>query len=120
MTEAMAGCQTLTIATGLRKASSGSRALIANQTVQRTGASRFAQRQIERHRRLAPVADLCVRPRYEKQLSIPLGAPSLGRAYWRLLPRRLFLSLEEDRCQHVEGVVADEHRQFEDRAPVCG
>jgi len=28
------------------------------QTVQRTGASRFAQRQIERHRRLAPVADL--------------------------------------------------------------
>ena len=33
-----------------------------NQTVQRTGASRFAQRQIERHRRLAPVADLCVRP----------------------------------------------------------
>src|SRR5438874_12514588 len=31
-----------------------------NQTVQRTGASRFAQRQIERHRRLAPVADLCV------------------------------------------------------------
>lgn len=35
----------------------------ANQTVQRTGASRFAQRQIERHRRLAPVADLCVRQR---------------------------------------------------------
>ena len=34
---------------------------IPNQTVQRTGASRFAQRQIERHRRLAPVADLCVR-----------------------------------------------------------
>ena len=30
----------------------------ANQTVQRTGASRFAQRQKERHRRLAPVADL--------------------------------------------------------------
>ena len=29
--------------------------------MQRTGASRFAQRQIERHRRLAPVADLCVR-----------------------------------------------------------
>src|SRR2546430_2172156 len=32
-----------------------------NQAVQRTGASRFAQRPIERHRRLAPVADLCVR-----------------------------------------------------------
>lgn len=30
-------------------------------TVQRTGASRFARRQIERHRRLASVADLCVR-----------------------------------------------------------
>jgi membrane protease YdiL (CAAX protease family) len=36
--------------------------LWTNQAVQRTGASRFAQRQIERHRRLAPVADLCVRP----------------------------------------------------------
>ncbi len=32
----------------------------ANQTVQRTGASRSAQRQIECHRRLAPVADLVV------------------------------------------------------------
>src|SRR5207249_1460109 len=32
----------------------------AHKAVQRTGASRFAQRQIERHRRLAPVADLCV------------------------------------------------------------
>jgi hypothetical protein len=30
-------------------------------TVQRTGASRFAQRQIKRHRRLAPVADLFVK-----------------------------------------------------------
>src|SRR5437763_1639449 len=35
---------------------------LANQTVQRTGASRVAQRQIQRHRRLAPVADLFVRP----------------------------------------------------------
>ena len=32
----------------------------SNQTVQRTGASRFAQRQIRRQGRLAPVADLCV------------------------------------------------------------
>src|ERR1041384_4647494 len=32
-----------------------------NQTVLRTEASRFAQRQIQRHRRLAPVADLGVR-----------------------------------------------------------
>ena len=32
----------------------------ANQTAQPTGASRLAQRQIERQRRLAPVADLCV------------------------------------------------------------
>ena len=31
-----------------------------NQTIQRTGASRFVQRQIQRHRRLAPVADHCV------------------------------------------------------------
>jgi len=30
------------------------------KTVQRTGASRFAQRRIQRHRRLASVADLCV------------------------------------------------------------
>ena len=41
---------------------SGNRDLMADQTVQRTGASRFAQRQIERHRRLAPVADLSVSP----------------------------------------------------------
>ena len=32
--------------------------------MQRTGASRFAQRQIDRHRRLAPVADLSVWPVY--------------------------------------------------------
>ena len=32
----------------------------ASKTVQRVGASRFAQRQIQRHRRLAPVADLVV------------------------------------------------------------
>src|SRR2546422_109979 len=38
---------------------SGSR--MAHQTVQRTGASRFAQGRTERHRRLAPVADLCGR-----------------------------------------------------------
>jgi hypothetical protein len=30
----------------------------ANQTVQRTGASRFTQKQINPQRRLAPVADL--------------------------------------------------------------
>src|SRR5216683_8166231 len=40
------------------------RSRMANHTVQRTGASRFAQRQIERHRRLALVADLCVRPHH--------------------------------------------------------
>jgi hypothetical protein len=33
-----------------------------NQTAQRTGASRFAHKQIQRHRRLAPVADLYVNP----------------------------------------------------------
>ena len=33
----------------------------ANQAVQRPGASRFAQRRIQRHRWLAPVADLSVR-----------------------------------------------------------
>ena len=40
----------------------------ANQTVQRTGASRFVLRQTQRHRRLAPVADLYVRRRrtYER------------------------------------------------------
>src|SRR5689334_1215994 len=31
-----------------------------NQTMQRTGASRLAQKQIQRHRQLAPVADLHV------------------------------------------------------------
>src|SRR5438093_249970 len=34
----------------------------SNQTVQRTGASRFVQRQIQHHGRLVPVADLFVRP----------------------------------------------------------
>jgi hypothetical protein len=34
----------------------------AHQTVQPTGASRSAQKQIERQRRLAPVADLYVPP----------------------------------------------------------
>ncbi len=33
----------------------------SNQAVQLTGASRFGRRQVERHRRLAPVADLYVR-----------------------------------------------------------
>lgn len=39
------------------------------RAVQRTGASRFTQSPIQRHRRLAPVADLCVRqvPAYERQ-----------------------------------------------------
>jgi hypothetical protein len=36
-------------------------ARMSNQAVQRTGASRSAQTQIKRHRRLAPVADLIVR-----------------------------------------------------------
>lgn len=36
--------------------------------MQRTGASRFAQRQIQRHRRLAPVADLAVRSATENLL----------------------------------------------------
>ena len=35
---------------------------ISNQAVQRTGASRLAHGQMERQWRLAPVADLCVRP----------------------------------------------------------
>src|SRR5437867_1320353 len=42
----------------------------ANLTVQRSGASRFARRQIERHRRLAPVADLFVGQAYEKHSSM--------------------------------------------------
>jgi hypothetical protein len=38
--------------------------------VQRTGASRFAQRQVERPRRLAPVADLCVRRQQSRSPSV--------------------------------------------------
>jgi hypothetical protein len=34
----------------------------SNHPVQRTGASRFSLAQTQRHRRLAPVADLCVKP----------------------------------------------------------
>src|SRR5438552_2546718 len=37
-----------------------------NQTVQRMGASRFVQRQIQRHRCLMPVADLCVSCRFAR------------------------------------------------------
>jgi hypothetical protein len=46
-----------------------------NPTVQRTGASRFDQRQIRRHRRLAPVADLCVKriPPQVKRLLLIIG-----------------------------------------------
>ena len=43
-------------------------------TVQRTGASRFAQRQIKRQWRLAPVADLCVRR--NPLLHVPVETPS--------------------------------------------
>ena len=46
----------------LHGSSARSRSGRPNQAVQRTGASRFPQRQMERHRRLAPVADLVVRP----------------------------------------------------------
>src|ERR1035437_7924008 len=42
-----------------------------NQTVQRTGASRFTQGRIERHRRLAPVADLCVMPDLRMRRTAP-------------------------------------------------
>src|SRR5436309_915826 len=42
-------------------AASRERIVTTDKTVQRTGASRFAQRQIQRHRQLAPVADHCVR-----------------------------------------------------------
>src|SRR3989442_1356662 len=41
---------------------------LPNETVQRTGASRFAQRQIQHHRRLAPAADLCVRQNHEGRI----------------------------------------------------
>src|SRR6266487_4173530 len=44
----------------------------SNQTVQRMGASRFAQRQIERHRRLAPIADLCVLLKMSNRKANPL------------------------------------------------
>src|SRR5207247_5410116 len=55
----------------------------------------------------------------EYQHSISLGASCVGRHCQLLFPRRIFLSLAEDRRQYVEGMVADEHRQFEDRAPIC-
>ena len=40
----------------------GRDAEVPNPAAQRAGASRFAQKQINYQRRLAPVADLCVRP----------------------------------------------------------
>jgi hypothetical protein len=65
------------------------------------------------------VPELWTLDHYESQLSISLGASSLGRRCRCLFPRRLFLSLEEDWHQYVEGMVADKHRQFEDGAPIC-
>ena len=53
--------------------------LAANKTLQRTGASRFAQRRIKHHRRLAPVADLCVRPL--AVLEITMKNP-FGNIWW--------------------------------------
>jgi len=47
--------------------------------VQRTGASRFAQRQIERQGRLAPVADLCIR-RGQKEKTVPAERSALNEA----------------------------------------
>jgi hypothetical protein len=44
----------------------------------------------------------------------------MGRHCHYLFPRRIFLSLAEDWRKHVEGMVADERRQFEDGAPICG
>ena len=51
-----------------------------NQAVQPTGASRLAQTAIERHRRLAPVADLHVGLR-ELQVQTNLAGAGLG-ANW--------------------------------------
>ena len=51
-----------------------------NQRVERTGASRFAQRQIQRHRRLAPVADLGVRQAPTQQPSLSERSTTL-KAY---------------------------------------
>ena len=49
-----------------------------NQAVQPTGASRLAQRAVERHRRLAPVADLHVsRRRYVMHIAPPVQRPSV-------------------------------------------
>src|SRR5437016_4926315 len=72
--------------------------------------------------RAGPPASLSfnVRPRREYKDSIPLGGSSVGRRCWCLLPRRLFLSLAENRREHVEGMVADEHQQLENRASLCG
>jgi len=57
----------------------------ANETVQRTGASRFAQRQIEPQRRLAPVADLCVMP--EAVGTLPQSAEQLLEELFAIFPQ---------------------------------
>src|SRR6266487_500802 len=54
----------------------------ANPAVQRTGASRFAQRRIQRQRRLAPVADLFVRQTAATgNISHEMQYLRLGRGY---------------------------------------
>jgi hypothetical protein len=50
-----------------------------NETVQPAGTSRLALQQIERHRRLAPVADLCVMKKKEPKLNtITVNIPPYG------------------------------------------
>src|SRR5882672_9472113 len=70
----------------------------AKPVVQRTGASRFAQRQIERHRRLAPVADLCVKclVRIQKRTLVKISAMTLF-----LTAGVLWLSRDSLRVQYL-------------------
>ena len=55
----------------------------------------------------------------ENRHSISMGHPSMGGPCQYIFPRRLYLSLAKDWCKHVESMVADERRQFENRAAIC-
>ena len=77
-----------------------------NLTVQRTGASRFAQGQSERHQRLAPVADRCAVPLRQSQ--VPEKGSVYGKRHSAYSNReRVALSLQQPTGRRTNGFGSD-------------
>jgi hypothetical protein len=83
----------------------GHRNSLPNQTVQRTGASRFARRRINRHRRLAPVADLCVsRMRFTLLLFLLIATGCASHRYGSGVVRAIRFDVDPVNHQDDEAV----------------